>query len=129
MSEETGSGVKRARDESDADVLESTNAPDTAMDDSEDDDDVGPMPMPDAGAGAAPRKKRKGPSHIQVPVTSFKTHQCTTAVLKHEQLFLDHLPNADRYWKSFMHRDALNFVTVTKYAPSSPTSHKALTSP
>lgn len=35
-------------------------------------------------------------------------------VLPHERLFLDHLPSADRYTKSFMHRDVLNFVTVTK---------------
>ncbi|KAG9009450.1 hypothetical protein FRB93_005386 [Tulasnella sp. JGI-2019a] len=59
--------------------------------DMSDDEDVGPMPMPGA---AAPRKKRK--------------------VLPHERLFLDHLPSADRYSKSFMHRDVLNFVTVTK---------------
>jgi peptidylprolyl isomerase domain and WD repeat-containing protein 1 len=36
------------------------------------------------------------------------------AVLPHERLYLDHLPDADRYYKSFMHRDALNFVTMTK---------------
>ncbi|KAG8931090.1 hypothetical protein FRC01_001850 [Tulasnella sp. 417] len=57
----------------------------------ESDDDVGPMPMPAEGAA---KKKRK--------------------VLPHERLFLDHLPSADRYSKSFMHRDALNFVTVSK---------------
>ncbi|KAF8516841.1 hypothetical protein BU17DRAFT_50542 [Hysterangium stoloniferum] len=59
--------------------------------DDEDDDDIGPMPMPDT---AVIRKRRK--------------------VLPHERLFLDHLPSADRYSKSFMHRDVLNFVTVTK---------------
>ncbi|KAG8970277.1 hypothetical protein FRC05_000651 [Tulasnella sp. 425] len=57
----------------------------------ESDDDVGPMPMPAEGVV---KKKRK--------------------VLPHERLFLDHLPSADRYSKSFMHRDALNFVTVSK---------------
>ncbi|KAG8962398.1 hypothetical protein FRC03_004262 [Tulasnella sp. 419] len=65
-------------------------AADPAMDD-DDDDDVGPMPMPDDGGA---RKKRK--------------------VLPHERLFLEHLPSADRYSKSFMHRDVLNYVTVTK---------------
>ncbi|KZP01316.1 peptidyl-prolyl cis-trans isomerase [Calocera viscosa TUFC12733] len=60
-------------------------------DDEDDDDDIGPMPMPQDDA---PRKKRK--------------------VLPHESLYLDHLPSADRYWKSFMHRDFVNFVTVTK---------------
>ncbi|KAI5896714.1 uncharacterized protein SCHCODRAFT_02615627 [Schizophyllum commune H4-8] len=61
------------------------------MDDS--DDDVGPMPMP-ADAAAVPKKKRK--------------------VLPHEKLYLEHLPNAEQYYKSFMHRDTVNFVVVTK---------------
>ncbi|KZW01557.1 peptidyl-prolyl cis-trans isomerase [Exidia glandulosa HHB12029] len=59
--------------------------------DDDDDDDIGPMPMPDTGET---RKKRK--------------------VLPHEKLFLDHMPSADRYSKSFMHRDTINFVTLTK---------------
>lgn len=36
------------------------------------------------------------------------------AVLAHERLFLEHLPESDRYYKSFMHRDTVNFVTMTK---------------
>ncbi|THH20079.1 hypothetical protein EW146_g1181 [Bondarzewia mesenterica] len=61
----------------------------------ETDDDVGPMPMPDNGAtNGGAKKKRK--------------------VLPHERLFLDHLPSADRYYKSFMHRDVINFCVVTK---------------
>ncbi|KAL5632597.1 hypothetical protein ACGC1H_005520 [Rhizoctonia solani] len=61
----------------------------------DDDDDIGPMPMQEDGPtqGAA-KKKRK--------------------VLPHERLFLDHLPSADRYSKSFMHRDVLNYVIMTK---------------
>ncbi|KAG8701653.1 hypothetical protein FRC09_005212 [Ceratobasidium sp. 395] len=61
----------------------------------DEEDDIGPMPMPgdEAGGGAA-RKKRK--------------------ILPHERLFLDHLPSADRYSKSFMHRDVLNYVIMTK---------------
>ncbi|KAH9179134.1 hypothetical protein EDB89DRAFT_2111335 [Lactarius sanguifluus] len=47
--------------------------------------DVGPMPMPEG-----------------------------CPVLPHERLFLDHLPSADRYHKSFMHRDVINFVVVTR---------------
>ncbi len=35
-------------------------------------------------------------------------------VLPHEKLFLEHLPSADRYSKSFMHRDVVNYVVVTK---------------
>ncbi|CAE6512134.1 unnamed protein product [Rhizoctonia solani] len=63
--------------------------------DDDDDDDIGPMPMPEgASAEAVAKKKRK--------------------VLPHERLFLDHLPSADRYSKSFMHRDVLNYVLMTK---------------
>jgi peptidylprolyl isomerase domain and WD repeat-containing protein 1 len=35
-------------------------------------------------------------------------------VLPHEKVYLDHLPSAERYYKSFMHRDQINFVTMTK---------------
>ncbi|CAL1712579.1 unnamed protein product [Somion occarium] len=61
----------------------------------ESDDDVGPMPMP-AGPGenGSIKKKRK--------------------VLPHEKLYLDHLPSADRYYKSFMHRDVINFCVITE---------------
>ncbi|EKM51860.1 uncharacterized protein PHACADRAFT_127818 [Phanerochaete carnosa HHB-10118-sp] len=60
----------------------------------ESDDDVGPMPMPAGAGNGAAKKKRK--------------------VLPHEKLYLDHLPSADRYYKSFMHRDVINFVVMTK---------------
>ncbi|KDE08493.1 peptidylprolyl isomerase [Microbotryum lychnidis-dioicae p1A1 Lamole] len=60
-------------------------------DDDDDDDDFGPMPLP---AGAVPTKKRK--------------------VLAHEKLYLDHLPSADRYYKSFMHRDTVTGVVLTR---------------
>jgi peptidylprolyl isomerase domain and WD repeat-containing protein 1 len=43
-------------------------------------------------------------------------HRTSFLVLPHEQLYLEHLPNADRYYKSFMHRDTINFCVVTKYA-------------
>jgi hypothetical protein len=36
------------------------------------------------------------------------------SVLPHERLYLEHLPEGDRYYKSFMHRDTINFVTMTK---------------
>ncbi|KAI0059530.1 hypothetical protein BV25DRAFT_1828764 [Artomyces pyxidatus] len=63
--------------------------------DDDSDDDVGPMPMPEDGpANGGVKKKRK--------------------VLPHEKLYLDHLPNADRYYKSFMHRDVINFCVVTR---------------
>lgn len=57
--------------------------------------------MPDAGGAdenggtAGKRKKRR-------------------AVLPHERLYLEHLPQADWYYKSFMHRDNVNYVVVTR---------------
>ncbi|KIY45621.1 peptidyl-prolyl cis-trans isomerase [Fistulina hepatica ATCC 64428] len=60
------------------------------------DEDIGPMPMPaDAGASnGAVKKKRK--------------------VLPHEELYLEHLPNTEQYYKSFMHRDVVDFCVVTR---------------
>jgi peptidylprolyl isomerase domain and WD repeat-containing protein 1 len=78
----------------------------------DDDDDIGPMPMP-AGApsGDGARKKRKGSSVSRNIVRAV----CNCGpVLPHEKLYLEHLPAADRYFKSFMHRDAINFNVITK---------------
>lgn len=41
------------------------------------------------------------------------------AALPHEKLYLDHLPSADRYWKSFMHRDTVTEIAVTSSVPPS----------
>ncbi|KAI8994143.1 hypothetical protein BD414DRAFT_274653 [Trametes punicea] len=68
--------------------------PDQAMAEDDDDDDVGPLPMPASAEGHVAKKKRK--------------------VLPHEKLYLDHLPSADRYYKSFMHRDVINFCVMTR---------------
>ncbi|KAL9711194.1 Peptidyl-prolyl cis-trans isomerase cyp15 [Leucoagaricus gongylophorus] len=35
-------------------------------------------------------------------------------VLPHERLYLEHLPNTEQYYKSFMHRDVINYCTMTK---------------
>ncbi|THH28223.1 hypothetical protein EUX98_g5970 [Antrodiella citrinella] len=61
--------------------------------DEDSDDDVGPMPIP-AGENGGVKKKRK--------------------VLPHEKLYLSNLPSADRYFKSFMHRDVINFSVMTR---------------
>ncbi|KAH8825352.1 peptidyl-prolyl cis-trans isomerase [Flagelloscypha sp. PMI_526] len=66
---------------------------DMAEDDS--DDDVGPMPLPAEAEGNTSRKKKR-------------------KVLPHEQLYLSHLPDTEQYYKSFMHRDTINFTVVTK---------------
>ncbi|KAF8627410.1 hypothetical protein AX17_006225 [Amanita inopinata Kibby_2008] len=67
----------------------------TSGNDDEDDEDVGPMPMPEVGNGGAVKKKKR-------------------KVLPHERLYLEHLPNANQYYKSFMHRDVLNFCVMTR---------------
>ena len=56
--------------------------------------------------------------NAKVPCLPFtrllKSRSQSGLVLPHEKLYLSHLPTAERYAKSFMHRDILNFVTVTK---------------
>lgn len=77
----------------------------------DDDDDIGPMPMPaDAPSEGGARKKRKGGcvSRDCKPVGD------NDLVLPHEKLYLEHLPASDRYFKSFMHRDAIIFNIITK---------------
>ncbi len=57
----------------------------------------GPMPMPEApeaSSSSVPKKRRR--------------------VLEHEQLFLEHLPLADMYESSYMHRDVVTHVALTK---------------
>jgi peptidylprolyl isomerase domain and WD repeat-containing protein 1 len=86
-------------------------APGPAEED-DDDDDIGPMPMPaDASSSAGARKKRKGRSSILILVAPFFDNN---SVLPHEKLYLELLPAADRYFKSFMHRDAIHFNIITK---------------
>ncbi|KAG2033719.1 peptidyl-prolyl cis-trans isomerase [Suillus americanus] len=51
------------------------------------------MPLPTGANGGSKRKRR---------------------VVPHEKLYLDHLPDAEQYYKSYMHRDFLSFVVVTK---------------
>ncbi|KAF7346351.1 Peptidyl-prolyl cis-trans isomerase cyp15 [Mycena sanguinolenta] len=87
-SEETTVLGKRARNEDpDADP----SSKEIPVDEDDSDDEQGPMPLP---AGEAAKKKRK--------------------VLPHEKLYLEHIPNADQYYKSFMHLDVINFCVVTK---------------
>ncbi|KAJ7935674.1 hypothetical protein B0H13DRAFT_1949159 [Mycena leptocephala] len=91
-SEESTVLGKRARNrEPDADTNSKQPRTDAPMDDDDSDDEQGPMPLP---AGDVVKKKRK--------------------VLPHERLYLEHLPNADQYHKSFMHLDVINFCVVTK---------------
>ena len=78
----------------------------------DDDDDIGPMPMPaDASSSEVARKKRKG---TLIAVYFYGVIYNSGLVLPHEKLYLEHLPAADRYFKSFMHRDAISFNVTTK---------------
>ncbi|KAL7748741.1 Peptidyl-prolyl cis-trans isomerase cyp15 [Sorochytrium milnesiophthora] len=66
--------------------------------DDEDDTDIGPMPVMPPGDGdqdERPTKKRR-------------------RVLQHEDVYLDKLPSTDMYEKSYMHRDTMSFVVVTR---------------
>lgn len=92
------SGVKRSRDEveTNGNGVESVSVPDMPAADLDDsDDEIGPMPDAPSVEMTKGRKKKR-------------------AVLPHERVFLDNMPDTDRYTKSFMHRADINFVTMTK---------------
>lgn len=61
--------------------------------DSEDEEWIGPMPT-EAASEQPPAKKRK--------------------VLLYEKLFLESLPNSESYEKSYMHRDIVTHIVVSK---------------
>ena len=86
MTVETG---KRSREDDGPDVGPAPPPPGAA--DSDNDDDA-PMPGP---AGPMPPKPKKQKS------------------LPFEQVYLDSLPSAQMYEKSYMHRDHVTFVAVT----------------
>jgi peptidylprolyl isomerase domain and WD repeat-containing protein 1 len=111
MSDEasTTAGLKRPREEEETPRLVLPNGsgngggfggadgvpemPSAELDDS--DDEIGPMPDASSVEVSKGRKKKR-------------------AVLSHERVYLDNIPDTDRYTKSFMHRADLNFVTMTK---------------
>ncbi|KAJ7675792.1 hypothetical protein DFH06DRAFT_1266388 [Mycena polygramma] len=76
-----------------ADGISKQPRTDAPAEDDDSEDEQGPMPLP---AGDGVKKKRK----VIPPAV--------------ERLFLEHLPSADQYYKSFMHRDVINFCVVTK---------------
>lgn len=94
------------------------------QDQDDSDDDFGPMPLPAGESG--PAKKRKSECGCErAQLCWLYCQHCTevghaddsvslSTALPHEKLYLDHLPSADRYWKSFMHRDTVTGVAVTK---------------
>jgi hypothetical protein len=88
----------------------------SVQDGDEDDADIGPMPFLETDAETTSvRKKRKGSLEPSNAGRFNETNIRRLVVLPHERLFLEHLPNADRYFKSFMHRDILTHVVSTQY--------------
>lgn len=87
----------------------------TAEDEESSDGWIGPLPT-----DAAPVKKRKGiytfsfnfiqsihSIHSQLPFA-------LSSVLEYEKLYLENLPDAECYEKSYMHRDVITHIVVTK---------------
>jgi peptidylprolyl isomerase domain and WD repeat-containing protein 1 len=100
---------KRDRNEENSESTEHTSKKMTVDEDS-DDDDVGPMPMPADAPGVA-KRKRKGMFSVTYRSVLYLT---ILLVLPHERLYLEHVPNTNQYYKSFMHRDSVNFCVMTK---------------
>lgn len=90
-----------------------TPAADASTYDDQSDEDIGPMPMPSDANGIV-KKKRKGEYMFTLILHTFLSLSSRELVLPHEKLYLEHLPNADQYYRSFMHRDTLNFCVMTK---------------
>ncbi|KAI8929142.1 hypothetical protein BC831DRAFT_444863 [Entophlyctis helioformis] len=109
---------KRRRDE--ADDAETQQTPAAAPGhDSDSDSDVGPMPMP-AGASTNDHDDHDGdnddvgPSAAPAPAEADPAHRKKQRVLEHESLYLSMLPTTDMYEVSLMHRDVVNFVSISK---------------
>lgn len=75
----------------------------TAAEESDSDDDFGPMPASASVEEDAAVKINQKPSK-----------RTKTRRLMHEQLYVDNLPNATQYEKSYMHRDTVTHVAVAK---------------
>ncbi|ORY22764.1 peptidyl-prolyl cis-trans isomerase [Naematelia encephala] len=71
--------------------------PSAEVDDSSD-EEIGPMPTADITNGNG-RSSKKAKKRLTLP---------------HEKVYLENMPSGDRYAKSFMHRDIVNHVVVTK---------------
>lgn len=83
---------------------------DEAKNSSEDEGWVGPLP-----SEAVPVKKRKGTSSKR-DSNSFNEFIIfySILVLEFEKLYLENLPDAECYEKSYMHRDVVSHVVCTK---------------
>ncbi|EGF98802.1 uncharacterized protein MELLADRAFT_50886 [Melampsora larici-populina 98AG31] len=85
----------RKRPRSGSDTVEEPNP--AIPEPQSEDEDIGPLPAPDEGP--APKAHVKNKRRV--------AHQ-------NALLHLKHLPSAERYHRSFMHRDVVSWVTVTR---------------
>lgn len=87
------------------------------------DDIVGPMPAEDEGP---PAKKKKGKHCSDQGVCRLVGFMRaaddgppgSAVALAHERLYLEKLPSASMYERSYMHRDVVTHVSVTRWVPS-----------
>lgn len=86
-----------------------TETPDEQEDDEEDGGWIGPMPTE-----AVPVKKRKGILICFCFSNKKLCLFCFFAVLDYEKLYLENLPDAECYEKSYMHRDIISHVVATR---------------
>lgn len=78
-------------------------------DDGDQEDCFGPpLPSPLSDGGSLKR-----PQEAQNDATQPSLKKRKPVTLPHESTYLSNLPSADRYFKSLMHRDTVNSVTVT----------------
>lgn len=88
-------------------------------DGSDSDDDFGPMPLP---AGIAAAEGDAGSAEGEPSTAggggaeshSSKVAKKVVKKLKHEKLYLDNLPSSSMYERSFMHRDIVTHIAVSK---------------
>lgn len=74
---------------------------------------IGPLP-----SEAAPAKKQKGLclrlSHCYLNLFHLLINYFHS-VLEYEKVYLENLPNCEIYEKSYMHRDMVTHIAITKY--------------
>ncbi len=76
----------------------------------DEDDVIGPMPV----SAEKVAKKRKGKYRFSSESRLILNNAHPTAVLPFEKIYLDNLPCAEMYEKSYMHRDVITHVLSTK---------------
>ena len=82
--------------------------------DGADDEVIGPMPVVEEQPA---KKKQKGYNYhclLQRGCTLFRNWFFVFTVLQFEKMYLENIPSAAMYEKSFMHRDVVTQAVVTR---------------